>query len=1054
MKHPVPTICLISLLLLFFLSGCTEVPNIPYTTSQFITKSTDLNYNLYKTGVYDKMILLIDGNKISVADKNELNVVVVPDTTPYFDYIDFNLLSGFDQEEGRLQWNADDGTLELGMPGGVVNLQIGQEHIIRVRNESGKDINNGNVVFISGGIGNKALITLADNNSLSTATAIGLATENIKHNSYGYVTTEGLVRNVNTDSLTNGTILWLASNGQYSATRPEAPKINVVIGQVIKGHSNEGIIYAKIDLVPRLVGLSDVNSTGLLNGQVLYWDSISSTWKTKTLIDLDTNWQTSWTTLDANLKATFYTKTQSDANWNKYLPLTGGTMTGNLNVWGKIDSNKTPAFQPTFLSNMVLNGTFDSALTNWTSGVSGNINWVQNNGTARMNIMTGNTSKVLYQVLTFVEGNYYILKFDKNGSAGTTLWSYILGVVNTVGSNGHYEFVFRANGTHSTLGDIVGFEGHGNNGDFISVDNVEVSAITPYSSIVPIDVNVPIHANTMSIGLNSAFPSGYLNVDTRGNLYVENSVYTDNLYVTNAPTFSGGISTNYIEMPSTNGESYIKQDQWDTYTYNACSREEQDFGVWQNWEGALVYDTVDTSCSAFSDNTSHWAFNTAPINEALLYVPGAVKATDLHLTGNITVDGNVNAKTFLGDLKGSAIDTNGLKFLGEANGNKLDYSGNGNSMVFVNQTTYAEGRYGQAYSFDGNNDYAYTPAAATASNGTVAFWLYPRNLTAGGTYRFVTHPYPNRIYFEVSAGGVFQSAWDSLNTTVPFNHTLDVNRWTHVALTWNGTSVATYVNGVKTNTGTINALAGASSNFYLGSYYGTSQFTNCAIDEFMVYDRTLSENELRDIYLNMPNKNYDLNVGGSKGNLNIDNNGHLTLVGEATVWEDVYVPLASTKLAGVNDPDFTGWKGANGTRVYEFQDNIVAQQDEVFFTFQMPHAYKLNSSFDAHLHWTPDSSNTGNARFSLSCDNASINGTFSNVYAVVDLNAISDFSNTNKMTDFNNSYSCSTVSCIMQCRLVRLSADALDTYVSGTYVHAIDFHVEMDSLGSNGETIK
>ena len=42
--------------------------------------------------------------------------------------------------EGLMYWNSDDGTLNLGMPGGNVNLQIGQEGLLRVRNEEFKKL--------------------------------------------------------------------------------------------------------------------------------------------------------------------------------------------------------------------------------------------------------------------------------------------------------------------------------------------------------------------------------------------------------------------------------------------------------------------------------------------------------------------------------------------------------------------------------------------------------------------------------------------------------------------------------------------------------------------------------------------------------------------------------------------------------------------------------------------------------------------------------------------------------------------------------------------------
>ena len=49
-------------------------------------------------------------------------------------YLQFDLTpSDTSISEGKMVWNADDGTLNLGMPGGDVNLQLGQEIILKVK---------------------------------------------------------------------------------------------------------------------------------------------------------------------------------------------------------------------------------------------------------------------------------------------------------------------------------------------------------------------------------------------------------------------------------------------------------------------------------------------------------------------------------------------------------------------------------------------------------------------------------------------------------------------------------------------------------------------------------------------------------------------------------------------------------------------------------------------------------------------------------------------------------------------------------------------------------
>lgn len=288
----------VAILLLF--SGCTDlsassqIPGIPYTVSQFISKTTTTDFNTWMSGSLNGKVLAMDGNRITFVDVNGGGV----DSNELFaNYIDFNLLDGFTQQEGRLQWDVNAGTLMVGMPGGNVNLQIGQEQLIRGKNIGGVIIPNGGLVYICGGSGNNPGICLADYNNISKRDAIGMATEQIGINQFGYVTTVGLVRDLNTSSFVPGSLLWLGSNGSFVGVKPSPPLFGTVVGVVIAQSSNVGVVYVTVASVPRLVGLSDVNSSGKVDGQVLFWDGNSGTWKTKTLIgSVDTNTQTAgWT---------------------------------------------------------------------------------------------------------------------------------------------------------------------------------------------------------------------------------------------------------------------------------------------------------------------------------------------------------------------------------------------------------------------------------------------------------------------------------------------------------------------------------------------------------------------------------------------------------------------------------------------------------------------------------------------------------------------------------------------------------------------------------------
>jgi hypothetical protein len=69
-----------------------------------------------------------------------------------------------------------------------ITLQIGQEFWVKVRNITGADITNGQVVYISGAQGQLPTIELAQANAVSTAFTLGVATHTIENNTDGYIT--------------------------------------------------------------------------------------------------------------------------------------------------------------------------------------------------------------------------------------------------------------------------------------------------------------------------------------------------------------------------------------------------------------------------------------------------------------------------------------------------------------------------------------------------------------------------------------------------------------------------------------------------------------------------------------------------------------------------------------------------------------------------------------------------------------------------------------------------------------------------------------------------
>ena len=93
---------------------------------------------------------------------------------------------------------------------------------------------------------------------------IGVVTANIADNANGYVTTFGLVRDIDTSAYTAGDVIYLSQTaGQFTATPPVSPAHAVKIGHVIVVHATEGVILVDINTGEHLEELHDVKIDSL-----------------------------------------------------------------------------------------------------------------------------------------------------------------------------------------------------------------------------------------------------------------------------------------------------------------------------------------------------------------------------------------------------------------------------------------------------------------------------------------------------------------------------------------------------------------------------------------------------------------------------------------------------------------------------------------------------------------------------------------------------------------------------------------------------------------------
>lgn len=158
-------------------------------------------------------------------------------------YLQFNTSDPGADAVGRLRWNAEDGTLNLTGKNGLVTLQIGQESVQLVKNGTAATLANGLAVRVTGSSGGNLTVELADNATVDGATGvIGVLTNTIAAGAEGYVTTLGMVRDLNTSAWPAGSVLYLNGTGTLTPNRPVNGRI-VQLGYVLEQHSSAGVIY-------------------------------------------------------------------------------------------------------------------------------------------------------------------------------------------------------------------------------------------------------------------------------------------------------------------------------------------------------------------------------------------------------------------------------------------------------------------------------------------------------------------------------------------------------------------------------------------------------------------------------------------------------------------------------------------------------------------------------------------------------------------------------------------------------------------------------------------
>lgn len=161
----------------------------------------------------------------------------------------------------RFRWEADSGTAQIRLLGGNVDLDVGEDSVVRVLNDTGTAMSLGQVVYITGAAGQRPTVALASGASEATSTnVIGIVAEPIANNQEGFVYTGGVVKGLNTFAFNEGDLLFLSATtpGALTNVRPTQPYHGVRIGYVVRKNAGDGHVYLAVNNGYELEELHDV----------------------------------------------------------------------------------------------------------------------------------------------------------------------------------------------------------------------------------------------------------------------------------------------------------------------------------------------------------------------------------------------------------------------------------------------------------------------------------------------------------------------------------------------------------------------------------------------------------------------------------------------------------------------------------------------------------------------------------------------------------------------------------------------------------------------------
>ncbi|HHW77384.1 MAG TPA: PKD domain-containing protein, partial [Xanthomonadaceae bacterium] len=273
--------------------------------------------------------------------------------------------------------------------------------------------------------------------------------------------------------------------------------------------------------------------------------------------------------------------------------------------------------------------------------------------------------------------------------------------------------------------------------------------------------------------------------------------------------------------------------------------------------GTAPLTTTFTNTSTGTIDSYSWNFGDGSTSTAQNATHSYTKPGTYTVKLTATGPAGTNTKTQTGYITVATASTTNISGLvaaysfGETSGaTVVDASGKGNHGTISGAARTGSGKFGNALSFDGVNDWVTINDSASldlTTGMTLAAWVYPTGApSVWGTIAMKETP-------EDAAYGLFSDGTNDLPTAymvdkppVTGSTVLPVNTWTHLATTYNGSALVLYLNGNEVRRSTASgAITVSSGRLMLGGNSVWGDYFKGRIDEVRLYNRALSATEIK-----------------------------------------------------------------------------------------------------------------------------------------------------------------------------------------------------------------